>query len=181
MLKKILAAIVILVAAFAGYVALQPDELHIERQATISAAPPAVFKQVNDLHKWNDWSPWAKLDPDAKVGFAGPAAGKDAVFTWSGNEKIGEGRMTIVEARPDELVDIKVDFTKPFEATNKSTFALKPEGSQTVVTWSMDAKQGFIGKAMCIILNGKKTLSEEMDKGLANLKSVAEGTAPPAP
>ncbi|MCZ7595705.1 MAG: hypothetical protein M5U16_13015 [Hyphomicrobium sp.] len=71
MLKKILAVIVVLIAAFAGYVAMQPDELLIQRQATIAAPADQVFAQVNDLHKWDAWSPWAKIDPNVKVGFEG--------------------------------------------------------------------------------------------------------------
>jgi hypothetical protein len=178
MLKKILIALVVLVAAFAGYVAMQPDELHIQRQATIAAPPGAVFEQVNDLKKWDAWSPWAKMDPNAKIGFEGPAAGKDAAFTWSGNDQIGEGRMTIVESRPSDLVDIKVDFTKPFENTSSSKFEFKPEANQTQVTWSMGGKQNFIEKAMCIVFNGKKMIGDEMEKGLSNLKTVAEKSAP---
>ena len=27
-----------------------------------AAQPAAVFDQVNDFHKWDAWSPWAKLD-----------------------------------------------------------------------------------------------------------------------
>lgn len=178
MLKKILAVLVVLIAAFAGYVAMQPDELLIQRQATIAAPPAAVFEQVNDLHKWDAWSPWAKMDPNAKIGFEGPAAGKDAAFTWSGNDQIGEGRMTIVDSRPAELVDINVAMTKPFENTSSSKFELKPEANQTLVTWSMGGKQNFLMKAMCIVFNGKKMLGDEMEKGLSNLKTVAEKSAP---
>jgi hypothetical protein len=118
------------------------------------------------------------MDPNAKVGFEGPVAGKDAVFTWSGNDKIGEGRMTIVESRPAEAVDIKVDFTKPFENTSSSKFEFKPEANQTVVTWSMGGRQNFIEKAMCIVFNGKKMIGDEMEKGLSNLKTVAEKSGP---
>ena len=181
MLKKILLVLVVLIAAFAGYVAMQPSELHIQRQATIAAPPAAVFDNVNDLKKWDAWSPWAKMDPNAKVGFEGPAAGKDAVFTWSGSDQIGEGKMTVVDSRPNELVDLKVDFTKPFENTSNSKFEFKPDANQTVVTWSMGGKQNFIEKAMCIVFNGKKMIGDEMDKGLAQLKTVAESGAAPAP
>ena len=48
MIKKLLITLVVLIAAFAGYVAMQPDELLIQRQATIAAPPGAVFEQVND-------------------------------------------------------------------------------------------------------------------------------------
>jgi hypothetical protein len=180
MLKKILIALVVLIAAFAGYVAMQPDDLLVQRQATIAAPPAAVFEQVNDLHKWDGWSPWAKMDPQAKVGFEGPGSGKDAIFTWSGNDKIGEGRMTIVDSRPAELVDINVAFTKPFENTSNSKFEFKPEANQTLVTWSMGGRQNFLEKAMCIVFNGKKMIGDEMEKGLSNLKTVAE-KSPPAP
>lgn len=181
MFKKILAALVIIVAALAGYIAMQPDVLNVERQAVIAAPPAAVFAQLNDLHKWDAWSPWAKLDPNAKFSFEGPAAGKGAVFAWSGNEKIGEGRMTIVESRPDELVDIQLAFTKPFEDTSSSTFALKPEGSQTQVTWHMRGEQNFLQKAFCVLMNGEKMLGGEMEKGLVKLKSVAEAGGPATP
>jgi hypothetical protein len=175
-IKKILAALVVLIAAFAAYVAMQPNDLLVQRQATIAAPPAAVFEQVNDLRKWDAWSPWAKMDPNAKVGFEGPGAGKDAVFTWSGNDKIGEGRMTIVDSRPAEAVDINVAFTKPFENTSSSKFEFKPEANQTVVTWSMGGRQNFLEKAMCIVFGGKKMIGEEMEKGLTNLKTIAAPT-----
>jgi hypothetical protein len=89
--------------------------------------------------------------------------------------------MTVVDSRPNELVDLKVDFTKPFENTSNSKFEFKPEANQTLVTWSMGGKQNFIEKAMCIVFNGKKMIGDEMDKGLAQLKTVAEGGAAPAP
>ncbi len=177
MLKKVLITVALLVAGFAAVVALQPSTFHVERAATISAPPAAVFAHVDDLHKWEAWSPWAKLDPAAKVGYEGAAAGKGAAFTWAGNDKVGEGRMTIVESRPAELVDIKVDFVKPFQGTNSSAFIFKPAGEGTAVTWSMSGHQNFFEKAMCLVMNGKKMIGNSLDDGLANLKAVAEKKA----
>ena len=79
----------------------QPDEFKVVRSATISAPPERVFPHVNDFHKWEAWSPWAKLDPNAKNSFAGAASGTGAAMSWSGNKKIGEGRMTIT-GKPGE-------------------------------------------------------------------------------
>ena len=42
---------------------------------------------MNDFHKWDAWSPWAKLDPNAKTAFEGPSAGEGAVFAWAGNRR----------------------------------------------------------------------------------------------
>jgi len=174
MLKKLLILLVLLVAGFVAYVAMQPSEFRVERTVTIAAPPAAVFAHVEDLHKWEAWSPWAKLDPKAKMAYEGTPAGKGATFTWSGNDEVGEGRMTIVESQTPDLVDIKVDFTKPFEGTNSSTFNFKPAGDGTAVTWTISGHQNFIAKAMCIVFNGKKMIGDQLDQGLTQLKAVAE-------
>ncbi len=176
MLKKILGVLALVVIAFLGYVALQPKEGHIERSVSIAAPPSAIFPHVNDLRQWNAWSPWAKLDPNAKVSFDGPAAGTGAKFAWSGNDQVGEGAMTIVDSKPDERIDIHTDFTKPFAGSSASDFTFKPEGNSTLVTWHMkNDLSSFFVRGMCIIFNGDKMMGAEFDKGLASLKAVVEG------
>jgi uncharacterized membrane protein YhaH (DUF805 family) len=112
MSKKILIAVLLLILAFVVVVALQPSTFSVARSTTIAAPVADVFPNVNDFHKWEAWSPWAKLDPDAKVSFEGPPEGTGTVMTWSGNDKVGEGKMTLVDSAPDEHVNIKVDFVK---------------------------------------------------------------------
>jgi len=174
MLKKILIGLAVIVVVFVVIVALQPSEFRVVRSATISAPPPAIFAEVNDFHKWEAWSPWAKLDPAAKSSFDGPAAGTGAIFNWSGNNEVGEGSMTITESRPSDLIRIKLDFTKPFEATNTTEFTFKPEGNQTVVTWSMFGENNFMAKAFGLLMNMDKMVGGDFEKGLAQLKSVME-------
>src|SRR5689334_12374414 len=112
--KKIAIGVVAVIAVFLIVVALQPSEYRIERSASMSAPAADVFAQVNDFHKWEAWSPWAKLDPAAKNTFDGPASGVGAGFAWEGNDKVGVGRMTITESKPAERVAIKLEFLKPF-------------------------------------------------------------------
>jgi hypothetical protein len=109
MLKKILIALVAIIALLLIVVALQPSEFSVERTATMAAPPATVFEQVNDFHKWEAWSPWAKLDPDAKIAFEGPPSGAGTIMTWDGNNKVGQGKMTLTESQPNDLVKIKVD------------------------------------------------------------------------
>jgi hypothetical protein len=174
MLRRIPIIIAALIAAFAILVALQPSEFHVERSATVAAPAADVFAQVNDFHNWDAWSPWAKIDPEAKTSFEGPPAGTGAVFKWSGNRAIGEGSMTIADSRPNDVVKIDVDIVKPHAAKNVTEFTLKPDGDQTDVTWSMSGHQDFLTKAVCLVMNGKKLLGNEMEKGLAQMKTVVE-------
>jgi carbon monoxide dehydrogenase subunit G len=174
MLKKILIALAAILLIFVVVVAMQPSEFHVERTATVAGPQADVFARVNDFHKWDTWSPWAKLDPAAKVNFEGPPSGEGTVMTWAGNDKVGEGKMTLVESRPSDLVKIKVDFVKPFEGSSTSQFTFKPDGDRTAVTWTMDASHNFLEKAFCLIMNGRKMVGDDMEKGLAQIKSVVE-------
>ena len=181
MIKKILLGIVIvvvvLVAVLAIAAALQPAHYHIERSATINAPASVVFAQVNDFHKWETWSPWAKIDPAMKQNYEGASSGTGAIYTWAGNNQVGEGRMTITESHPSDLIKIKLEFIKPWSATNATNFAFKPQGNQTAVTWTMDGDNNFMGKAFGLFMNMDKMVGGDFEKGLAQLKSVAETAA----
>jgi carbon monoxide dehydrogenase subunit G len=178
MFKKILIAGSLLVFALLIVVALRPAEFLITRSASISAPPAAVFAQINDLHKWEAWSPWAKIDPTMKQTYEGASAGTGAIYSWAGNKEVGEGRMTITESRPDEVVRIKLEFIKPFAAVNTTEFHLKPEGKQTSLTWSMSGTNNFMAKAFGLFMNMDKMVGGDFEKGLAQLKSAAEKATP---
>jgi Polyketide cyclase / dehydrase and lipid transport len=176
-LMKILIAVAIIVVVFVVIVALQPSEFKVVRSATISAPAPALFAQVNDFHKWEAWNPWGKLDPTMKQAYEGAPAGTGAIYTWSGNNEVGEGRMTITESRPSDLIRIKLEFFKPFAATNTAEFTFKPEGNQTAVTWSMTGNNNFMAKAVHLFMNMDKMVGGQFDKGLAQMGSVVEAAA----
>jgi len=180
MLTRIVLILLAAVLAFCGYVALQPSEFRLERSAIVVAPQANAFAEVADFHNWQAWSPWAKLDPNAKATFEGPASGEGAVFRWAGNDDVGEGSMTLTESKPDERVRIRVDFVKPWSGTNTSEFTFKPDGPRTLVTWAIYGEQDFLGKAICLFMNPQKMIGEPMEKGLANLKLLVEGKAAPA-
>ncbi len=174
MFKTILIALVVIVVVFIVVVSMQPSEFRVTRTATISAPAPAVFAQVNDLYKWEEWSPWAKRDPAAKKTYEGPSAGTGAIYRWAGNKEVGEGSLTITESRPSDLIRMKLEFLKPFQATNTAEFTFKPQGNQTVVTWTMTGKNNFIAKAIHLFMDMDKMVGGDFEMGLAQIKSVVE-------
>ena len=174
MIKKIFIALAVMIIIFVAVVAMRPNEFRISRSAIISAPASAVFENVNDFHNWEAWSPWAKLDPNAKNTFEGPSSGEGAIFRWAGNNKIGEGSNTIIKSRPNELIKIKLEFLKPFAATNTAEFTFEAQGEQTLVTWSMYGKNNFMSKAIGLIMDCDKMVGDQFEKGLANLKSIVE-------
>jgi Polyketide cyclase / dehydrase and lipid transport len=146
MLIKVFVAVAAIFVLLAVIVATQPSEFRVARSIVMSAPAPAVFAQVNDFHKWEVWNPWGKIDPSMKQNHEGAHAGRGAIYTWAGNNEVGEGRMTITESRQNDLIRIKLEFFKPFAGTNTAEFTFNPEGHQTAVTWSMSGKNNLIAR-----------------------------------
>ena len=174
MLKRLLIGLVLLIAAFLVVVWSQPDNYRLTRETLIAAPAAAVFAQVNDLQKWANWSPWAKVDPNAKVTFSGPQSGVGASFKWDGNEKVGAGTMTITESKPNERIATRTDFVKPFAGSSNSDFIFSEQGGRTNVIWTMSGTHNFIGKAMCLVMSMESMVGPDFERGLAQLKQVAE-------
>ena len=82
----------------------------------------------------------------------------------------------MIESHPSDLIRIKLEFFRPFKATNTAEFTFKPQGDQTLVTWSMSGQKNFLLKAVHLFMNMDKMLGGEFDKGLAQMKSIVEGT-----
>jgi polyketide cyclase/dehydrase/lipid transport protein len=172
---KILLGLAVVIAILAAFIASRPSDFHVSRSLTMAAPPATVFAQVNDFHKWDAWSPWIKLDPNATVRYEGPEAGEGAKFFWSGNAEVGEGSMTVVESKPDELVNIRLDFVKPFAGTADADFTFEPVGTnETKVTWSMSGKNNFIAKAISLVINCDKMIGDNFEQGLASMKAIVE-------
>jgi hypothetical protein len=173
-MRILLLVIIAALAVFGAVVALQPAEFSVARTLTMAAPPQAVFAQVDDLRKWDAWNPWQKKDPAMKIVFTGPSSGTGASYSWSGNREVGEGRLTITQSRPNEFVQIKLEFAKPFQATNTASFRFLPVGNQTAVTWSMQGHNNYFAKAVNLVMNMDKRIGREFENGLADMKAAVE-------
>ncbi|HEX2568830.1 MAG TPA: SRPBCC family protein [Polyangia bacterium] len=177
MLKKIGIGVAVLVVGLVVLVATRPSTFTVERSASINAPADVVYAQVADFHGWAAWSPWEKLDPALKRTYEGAPSGQGAIYRWVGNDKVGEGRMTIVGAKPGEQVEIKLEFIKPFEATSQTLFTFKPTGDATQVTWTMNGNNNFMAKLVTLFVNFDASVGGDFERGLAALKTVAEDEA----
>jgi uncharacterized protein YndB with AHSA1/START domain len=183
MLKKIGLGIAALLAVLVVVVATRPADFRIARSRTINAPPPVVFGLVNDFHRWPEWSPWEKLDPSMKRELSGAPSGNGAVYFWTGNDKVGEGRMTITDSQPPHALTIRLEFLKPWAATNTASFEFTPSGAGTTVTWAMSGHNNFVSKLFGLFMDMDKMVGPDFERGLANLEAAAapSAAAPAAP
>jgi uncharacterized protein YndB with AHSA1/START domain len=174
MVKKIVIAAVVLLAALLVYAATKPDTFRVERSASIKAPPEKIFAVLNDFLRWEAWSPWEKKDPAMKRTFSAVTSGKGAVYAWEGNRDVGQGRMEIAESVAPSKVAIKLDFVKPFETQNIVEFTLEPKGDSTNVTWAMQGPMPYISKLITVFVNMDSMVGKDFEAGLANLKAITE-------
>lgn len=181
MLIPVLIGLAVLMALFIIVVAMRPSDFRVTRSAAIEASPEQVFPHVNELRNWEAWNPWGKLDPNCKMVYDGPPAGIGASYAWAGNNQVGQGRNTITESKPNQLVRFRLEFEKPMKATNTAEFTFQPDGDQTVVTWTMSGKNNFVGKVFGLVVDCDKMIGGQFEKGLAQMKSLVEAAAGKVP
>lgn len=179
-LKVVLGLAVMLLVVIASVLLLattKPNEMNITRSTTIQAPAGAAFPLVNDFHAWNGWSPYEKLDPQMKRTFSGAESGQGAVYEWDGNANVGQGRMEILESKPNEKVLIQLDFLRPMEGHNQAEFDFKEQPDGTQVSWTMRGPATFLSKVMMVFIDFDQMIGKDFESGLAALKEKAEGGA----
>ncbi|MDB4974187.1 MAG: hypothetical protein JWN48_2528 [Myxococcaceae bacterium] len=154
----------------------QPASFRIERSVIIAAKPSAVFPYLNDFHRWAEWSPYTKLDPNMKTTYTGPASGVGSVYEWSGNNKAGAGKMTVRDSQPDRRLALDLEFSRPMPATNTAEFTLEPVAEGVRVTWAMNGSNNFVGKAFSLLVDVDKMVGKAFEEGLTTLKGLVEAS-----
>jgi hypothetical protein len=175
MIKKIALTLFGLLIGLLLFALTRPDSFKVERRISIQAPADKVYGLVSDFHHWPAWSPWEKLDPAMKRTHSGAANGLGAVYAWEGNDKVGAGRMEITGAQAPGVVDIKLDFLRPFASSNTTRFALTPgAGGATEFVWTMQGPMPYVSKLMSVFVSMDKMIGKDFETGLANLKAAAE-------
>ncbi|HEY1099005.1 MAG TPA: SRPBCC family protein, partial [Myxococcota bacterium] len=155
-----------------------PGKSHVERSGTVNGTPALVFARLNSMKSFPLWSPWQQLDPNMNKTFSGPDEGVGSSYWWSGNDDVGEGKMTITESRPGEGVVDTLEFIRPFAQESVVTFTVKPASDTTsTVTWAMDGDNGFMAKAAGLFMDMDTMIGADFERGLKNLDTVVSADA----
>ena len=86
---------------------------------------------------------------------------------------MGTGRLTITSVEPPRQVEMRLEMLTPMQATNRLLFTLAPVDAATQVTWRMEGRNGFLGKAIGLFVDMDAMVGGDFEKGLASLKTSA--------
>ncbi len=171
MIKKALLGLAALLVVVLIIPFFKSPHFRVERSRSIPASAEALFPFVNNHKKFNEINPWLKMDPSAKVSYAGPESGVGAVSSWEGG-KTGKGSATIIESKPNELVKLRMDWKAPMEGTSTVEYTLVPDGGKTKLTWAMYGDNNYIGKLMSMIMDCEKMCGPPFEQGLADIEKA---------
>ena len=171
--KRILIALMLLVALVVVIGLFLPSARHVERSIVVDAPPCVVFANVNGFQSFNDWSPFVALNPEATYSFEGPDFGVGAKMSWAGTGPDAEtGSQEIVASTPYEQVRVRLDFSDGMTAD--ATYIFEAVDGGTRLTWAFDTDFGLdlLGRYFGLTLDWQ--LGPIFAQGLTSLKRIAE-------
>jgi len=171
--KVLLLGLVGLLALLCGVGFLLPQQVHVERDTLIAAPPATVFTIVNSYKRFNEWSPWAEIDPGASTTISGAPRGVGARMAWKGDpKKVGEGSQEITASVPYSAIQVDLDFGE--HGLAKSAWSFTPEAEGTRVVWSVDCDMGMnpVTRYFGLFMDGM--IGKDYERGLTKLKTLAE-------
>lgn len=173
-LRNLALGLFILVAVLIGVGFALPDSTHVERSISVNARPSTVFTLLNTYSRFNEWSPWAELDPQTQYSISGPVSGVGARLAWTSQDpQVGSGSQEIIESVPFERIATKLVFND-FPADNTATYTLTPQGQGTLITWGYDVTYhgSLLFRYFGLMLD--RMIGPDYERGLAKLKPLVE-------
>ncbi|MGQ8338848.1 SRPBCC family protein [Sunxiuqinia sp. A32] len=171
--KKFLLIVLIIAALLVVIAFFLPQQVHVERTATINAPVKVVFNQVNDLHSWEKWATWNQIDPNMKIQFIKSGIGENAGYAWqSENSQVGSGELIITASVPYDSIATSMNLMD--EGTANGYFLFEDEDGKTNITWAFDSDLGYNPVARWFGLMFDSMIGSDFEKGLDNLKVVSE-------
>ncbi len=184
-MKKVLRFLgVLLLVIIAGIIILglvAPKDITVERTLAINAPKEVVAAEMFSFNNFKNWNPWLAYDPNTKQEVTGEDGKQGAKYSWSSDE-IGNGEMIMAEVTP-EKVHYTMTFFNPWGNSDADgDWRLEDaENGQTKVVWTLNTHVGFPFNGIMMALGMSSNLEKDFEKGLQNLKQVAEKRAKEKP
>ena len=125
LLKIIGILLLVVIAAVLILGLILPKDYNVQRSIVINAPEQTVYKGISTFAMFDQWNPWNKLDTAQKTELTGTDGTVGAKRSWKGNDKVGEGSMTITKLEPNQTVGYQLDFIKPFKSTSQVTMSME--------------------------------------------------------
>ncbi|MRH99919.1 polyketide cyclase [Kriegella sp. EG-1] len=154
---------------------IAPTNYNVSRSIEVSRPKQEVFDYLRSLKKMDEWSPWAKKDPNMKKTFTGIDGEVGCISHWVGNKEVGEGEQEIKKIVNGERIDSELRFLKPWKSTSDCYLTVNDTTpNNTIVTWGFTGKNKFPMSIMTLFMSMDKMVGKDFEAGLAAMKEILE-------
>lgn len=175
-LKKVLLAIVGIVALLLLVALFVKSDYAVEREVTISKPKQEVFDYIKFMKNQDNFSVWNMKDPASKREFKGTDGTVGFIYSWDSQmDDVGKGDQEIKKIAEGERVDMELRFYRPFEATDYAYFTTEmADSASTKVKWGFNGKMPYPMNLMLLFMDMDGMLGKDLQAGLDNLKAILE-------
>lgn len=175
-LKRILIAVVAIIALVLIVALFVKGEFDIKREVVIIKPKNEVYNYIKYLKNQNEFSKWAKMDPNMKKEYRGTDGTVGFVSAWESQaDSVGKGEQEIKAMQPGKRIDYEIRFIKPIAAVAPAYMALDSTGvTETKVTWNFHEKMPYPMNIMCLFMDIEGMIGADLQTGLNNLKGILE-------
>jgi len=175
-LKKILIAIVVLVAIILIAALFIKKDMTAEREVVINKTKQEVYDYIKLLANQNNYSKWARKDPAMKKTFRGTDNTVGFVSAWESDSKeVGKGEQEIKKIDEGKRIDYELRFMEPMESKATAymiTDSIAP--NQTRVKWGFAGRINYPFNFIRLFMDMEKSVGDDFEEGLKNLKEILE-------
>jgi hypothetical protein len=176
--RRLFITAMIVASATAAGAFFLPGSIEFEETITIKAPQAAVWDQLADLRKWEEWGPWFRRGSLVDTRYDGTPGERGQLMTWSSRTE-GTGRIKTVAARAEGSIQFAADFGEAGDAGYTLTLS-QTDPATTVVRcrFHSAASQNLSRRYFGLLVRPR--LRSLLREGLAGLRSHCE-EAPPSP
>ncbi len=159
----LLIAIAVIVVVLLVYLVTLDGEYTVDRHLQIDAPVDRVFATIVDFKSWTDWSPWLLHEPETRLEYSDNYDQEQGYYSWDG-EMVGAGKLTHVAIQPNQSIEQRIEFIRPFKAVSRVAWSFAEADGQTDVHWIMQGKMPFLFRPMTEMT--RQMVAKDYDLGL---------------
>lgn len=172
-LKKILIIIAIIIAIPLIIALFVKNQYTVVRQITIGKPKTEVYNYLRYLKNQDNFSKWAKMDPNMKKEYSGTDGTVGFVSSWD-SEKIGKGEQEIKTLKEGERIDYELRFIKPVASVSPAYITTEDDSNDTKVTWGLQGNMPYPFNILLLFMDMENMVGNDIQAGLTDLKTILE-------
>jgi hypothetical protein len=148
----------------------------VEKEVVINKPKAVVFDYVKMLKNQDNFSVWAKMDPNMKKEYKGTDGTVGFVSAWDSEDgNVGKGEQEIKNIVEGERVDYNLHFIKPFESSSDAYMSTESiDSTHTKVKWGFVGRMSYPTNLMLVFMDMNEAIGKDFSTGLTNLKGELE-------